>query len=92
MGDINIDLLKVSANTRFMKYCIIITSFNYCPLIRRPTRVTDESLTLIDHIWTNEPHTIFHSGIVTYALSDRFLIFAVVEQNTVIPHNERPFR
>ena len=91
MGDINIDLLKVSANARFMEFYTIMTSFNYCPLIRRPTRVTDESQTLIDHIWTNEPHTVFNSGIVSYDLSDHFPVFAVIEQNIAVPHNESQY-
>ena len=91
MGDINIDLLKVSTNARYMEYYTIMTSFNYCPLIRRPTRVTDETQTLIDHIWTNEPHTIFNSGIVSYDLSDHFPVFAVIEQNIAVPHNESQY-
>ena len=74
-----------------MKYYTIMNSFNYCPLIRRPTRVTDETQTLIDHIWTNESHTIFNSGIVSYDLSDHFPVFAVIEQNIAVPHNESQY-
>ena len=91
VGDINIDLLKVSANTRFMEYYTIMTSFSYCPLKRRPTRVTDDSQTLIDQIWTNDPHTILNSGKVTYDLSDHFPVVAVIEQNSVVPHNKSQF-
>ena len=68
MGDINIDLLKVSANTSFMEYCIIMTSFNLRPLIRRLTRVTDDSTTLIDQKWTNEPHTFFAQNRTTVSV------------------------
>ena len=91
MSDINIDFLKVSTNTRFMEYYIIMTSFIYFLLIHRPTRVTDQTQILYEHIWTKELHTNLNSGIAAYDLSDNFSVFAVIKENIFAPHNESPY-
>ena len=45
-------------------------------LIDRPTRVTETSSTVIDHIWTNNPYLYSHRGVIEPGLSDHALIFA----------------
>ena len=44
-------------------------------IITRPTRVTDQAATLIDHILTNSPDIITQSGIIDLGLSDHDLIY-----------------
>ena len=45
-------------------------------IITRPTRVTDQSAaTLIDHILTNSPNKVSHSGVKDLGLSDHDMIY-----------------
>ena len=63
MGGINIESLSLSAKIRFIEYITILTSFKYCPLIRSPTRVTDQSQTLIDRTRATHYFQVRNSGI-----------------------------
>ena len=54
MCDINIDLLKFPHNSKTNEYLENICSQGHIPLITKPTRVTDHSTTLIDHIYANK--------------------------------------
>ena len=40
-----------------------------------PTRITCNNSTLIDHIFTNAKDNIFHSGIISTAISDHNMIY-----------------
>ena len=39
-------------------------------MISRPTRITDHSATLIDHVYTNKLNNVISSNILTLDLSD----------------------
>ena len=58
--------------------------------ITRPTWVTDQSATLIDHIITNSPDKVSQSGVIDLGLSDHDLIYCT--RKTSLPkshkHNE----
>lgn len=58
VGDFNINLDSSSGNisNSTSAYVNMLTSNGYYPLIHIPTRVTDVSSTVIDHIMTND-HT-----------------------------------
>ena len=59
-------------------------------IITRPTRVTDQTATIIDHILTNSPDKVSQSGVLDLGLSDHDLIYC--KRNTSPPkshkHNE----
>ena len=59
-------------------------------IITRPTRVTDQTATLIDHIYTNSPDNVSQSGVIDLGLSDHDLIYCT--RKTSLPkshkHNE----
>ena len=44
-------------------------------IITRPTRITDQTATLIDHILTNSPDKVSRSGVIDLGLSDHDLIY-----------------
>ena len=46
--------------------------FNFTQVISRPTRVTENSRMLIDHIYTNRPENITEVNVPTIAMSDHF--------------------
>ena len=75
MGDMNIDLLKLNEHWKTGEYVENIFTHGFIPLITKPTRITDHSATLIDHIYTNRTDTNMTSGIITTDISDHFGIF-----------------
>ena len=58
---------------------------SYFPVITKPTRVTESSATLIDHIWINNPDTNeqskMKSGIIVHDLTDHLPIFIIRKAN-----------
>ena len=75
MGDMNIDLLKLNEHWKTGEYVENIFTHGFIPLITKPTRITDHSATLIDHIYTNRTDTNMTSGIIMTDISDHFGIF-----------------
>ena len=53
MGDMNIDLLKCTTHVKSQEYIDNSFSQGFIPLITKPTRVTDYTATLIDHLLYN---------------------------------------
>ena len=50
LGDLNIDLFKYDYHKTTSNFLDTMYSYNMFPLIVKPTRVTEKSATLIDHI------------------------------------------
>ena len=50
-------------------------SYSLEQLISVPTRITESTATLIDHVLTNSPHKIIQSGVIEMSLSDQELIY-----------------
>ena len=92
-GDINIDLLKSNVTTT-QNYLTTMLSNNLIPNITIPTRFTDRSATLIDHIFTRIPKSHINNLItagnflidITEYLSN-FVIFNMQVESI----KDRPF-
>jgi len=52
-------------------------SYQYTQLIKEPTRITNNSSTLIDLFLTNEPKKIASTGVMVLGISDHNLIYAI---------------
>lgn len=79
MGDFNIDLLHYKSHKLTAEFVDLMLSSSFFPLINRPTRVTEESATIIDNIFTNSPALDSHkSGILPTDVSDHFSIFTII--------------
>ena len=80
LGDINIDLLKYNIHTPTEDYVDMVFSNNFLPLITKPTRITDHSKTLIDHIYMNTQNDlgIVITGILKFDISDHLPVFCTV--------------
>ena len=91
-GDINIDLLK--NNTSTQNYLMTMLSNNLIPNITIPTRFTDRSTTLIDHIFTRLPkskiNNLITAGNFIVDITDHLANFVIynIEIETT---KERPF-
>ena len=70
MGDFNIDLLKEEKYRQIHDYLNMILSYSMLPTITKPTRITENSATLIDNILTNNYDVA--SAILVTDTSDHF--------------------
>ena len=70
----------------------MLFSFSFYPLINKPTRVNNNTSTLIDNIFFNdiENGNLFN-GILFTDLSDHFPIFSIHRKTSVINYNEHVF-
>jgi hypothetical protein len=53
MGDININLLRSDSCKYTQHFLLSLQSYNFIPTIDKPTRVHNNSATLIDNIFVN---------------------------------------
>ena len=77
-GDYNINLLKIDSLLHCNRFFENITTLGFFPQITRPTRLSGESNTLIDNIFTNnfcKPHL---SGILVTPISDHLMQFCTI--------------
>ena len=72
MGDINRDLLNSNIKKAWTDY---IEPFGLTQLVSEATRVTNDSRTLIDHIYSNCPENVNSLNVPKIGLSDHFPIF-----------------
>ena len=80
MGDINIDL---ASQTNYVSdYNLLLQSNFFFSLITKPTRVTNSSKTIIDHVLTNDTDSILTPGVLTYSISDHYPIFCTISNPT----------
>ena len=70
MGDFNVDL-KAHTNNKWLN---LINLFDLTQLVTEPTRVTETTNTLIDHVYTTHPENIVRCFTSTLSLSDHFPI------------------
>jgi len=75
-GDFNVNLLNIENNQDAQYLITTLQSTSYIPVISKPTRITDNSATLIDNIFLNCPIN-FVSGVLTCDISDHFPIFII---------------
>lgn len=75
MGDINVDFLKSSVHNPTCELIDNVHATGFLPVITKPTRVTDQSATLIDQIFTSNVLRNFTSGVIVTDVSDHFGVF-----------------
>ena len=81
LGDFNIDLLKNDFHIPTTNFLDMLYANSYINLISRPTRVTSDTATLIDNIFTNDLCTKNKrtSGILTTDITDHYIIFHIID-------------
>ena len=62
MGDFNVDLLKYDCSCKHQNFLNIMTSIGFLPQILQPTRIPDQSSTVIDNIYGNDHEQVIISG------------------------------
>ena len=77
MGDVNIDLMRYSVHRKTSDFLDAMYANGFIPLINRPTRVTSQSATIIDHLYTNNLNVsnAMFQGILVTDITDHYPIF-----------------
>ena len=78
LGDYNLNLLSYSVHNPTTSFIDMMYSHSYLPLINKPTRVTSQSMTLIDNIYTNCTLNNIERGIFFTDISDHLPIFCII--------------
>ena len=89
-GDHNIDLIKYEHDSNGQEILDITSSHGFLQVISRPTRITDHSATLIDHIYTNHTHNVVSSNVITLDISDHLGTNVVISLNKNYDRTVRP--
>ena len=77
-GDGNIDLLQYGKFDGSTNLVDRMNQRDFVPLISRPTRITDHSATLIDHLFTNSCHAVTRTGVITESYADHLATFSCI--------------
>ena len=94
IGDLNIDGMRVTENKQVEKFFHMLMNNNYLPLITKPTRVQDTSISIIDHVIINsnviKSDTKIKSGVLYSSITDHLPVFLSIQENHKITPKVRP--
>ena len=76
IGDYNIDL-SLTGTPKISDFLSAIESTGMQQIISSPTRMTNLTSSLIDHVYTNVHNYAIHSGVIETDVSDHFPIFVI---------------
>jgi len=88
-GDFNADFLKIEKNKNYQEFYNLVTSNGLLPRIVRPTRVTENSATIIDNIFSNSFKRGMISGNLMLCISEHFSQFLSIGTNNVSLKNTK---
>ena len=84
MGDVNINLINHASHKNTLEYLDLIYSNGFIPVINRPTRVTSQTATLIDHILTNDfIGKSLYQGVLLTDITDHYPIFSITHDDSI---------
>ena len=73
-GDFNLNILNYDNNENTLNLLNSLTSQSLTIIITKPSRITNQTVTLIDNIFINQPNG-FVSGILISDISDHLPLF-----------------
>ena len=83
LGDVNINILLAQTCNYAQQFLDCLQSYALLPTIDKPTRVCNNSATLIDNIFTNKFSEYFASGNIVSDITDHFSQFCIF-QSTIL--------
>ena len=78
-GDYNINLLKIDSSQHYSRFFENMTTLGFFPQITRLTRLSGDSNTLIDNIFTNNFCKSYLAGILVTPVSDHLMQFCIIK-------------
>ena len=88
LGDFNISYLDTTMSLR-NQYCNLLNQYNLNQIITNPTRVTNVTSSLIDHILCSKMEIIAQSGVINVGLSDHSLIYCTRKRSKCIVNEHK---
>ena len=85
-GDFNVNLYNYETDNNASNFINTLASHSLIPIITKPTRVTDNSASIIDNIFLSNPSN-FTSGVIVADISDHFPVF-VIKHNFLIQQDK----
>ena len=82
-GDFNFDLLKIDSAYNIQKFFNLLCSYGFLPHILQPTRVTKNTATVIDNIFSNNIKDNISCGNISLTLSQHFSQFLSVKREKI---------
>ena len=86
-GDNNVDLLSHDTYEPAQTLVNTFSQNGFVPVISRPTRITNHTATLIDHIFVNSVHSIAKSGVITEPVADHLATYVALLINPNKPNH-----
>ena len=83
MGDFNINSLNYDSHTPTFDFMNTSLSNNFLPCIILPTRISNNSVTIIDNTFTNVTNSKITSGNILTHISDHFPQFLILENANI---------
>ena len=83
VGDLNVNLLNICRNNEIRRYANMLLSCNCKCLINVATRITENSKSLLDHMYTNDKKSAITAGVLISDLSDHYRIYAIISDSKV---------
>ena len=83
-GDYNVDLLKHEIKQTVNDYINAVHTEGCFNIINKPTRITDTSATLLDHVYTNVSQNISSRGILTFEILDHLPTFCSLTSKPIL--------
>jgi len=80
-GDLNIDLLKYNTDNQTTQFVDMLISNNLTPRVTLPTRITNTSATLIDHMFSNADSNKSIAGTLKTDIADHYCNFIFLDSN-----------
>ena len=74
-------LLKTESSSYSQDFLSDLQSFHLLPTVDKPTRVRNNSASLIDNIFVNDPDQVLISGNIIIDVSDHFSQFCILKSN-----------
>ena len=78
LGDFNVNLLNYNEHNQTNEFLDSLAPNSFIPSILQPTRITSQSNTLIDSIFSNVIDPDIISGSLTATISDHLLQFSII--------------
>ena len=79
LGDVNINILRAQTCNYAQQFLDFLQSYALFPTIDKPTRVYNNSATLIDNIFTNKSSEYFARGNIVSDITDDFSQFCIFQ-------------
>ena len=86
--NINLGTHNRNCNNIVKKYTDCLKKCGLYQIINEPTRISNQSSTIIDHIVVSDNEKIFQCGVLPTGFSDHYVIYCTRKVNKICINNE----